>query len=118
MTQKESDFIVVTIPTVPGYKITKVIGLVNGLSPRTRGIGGVIIGALQSIGGGEISAFTSEIEKARVEAVSRAIQQARRIGANAIVGLDIETSDMGGKASYITLLTASGTAVVIEKDSD
>ena len=118
MTQKESDFIVVTIPTVPGYKITKVIGLVNGLSPRTRGIGGVIIGAIQSIGGGEISAFTSEIEKARVEAVSRAIQEARRIGANAIVGLDIETSDMGGKASYITLLTASGTAVVIEKDSD
>lgn len=115
-TQKERDFIVVTIPTVPGYKITKVIGFVNGLSPRTRGIGGVILGALQSIGGGEISAFTSEIEKARVEAVSRAIQQARRIGANAIVGLDIETSDMGGENSYITLLSASGTAVVIERE--
>lgn len=114
--QKEKDMIVVTIPNVPGYKIIKVIGLVNGLSPRTRGIGGVILGAIQSIGGGEISAFTSEIEKARVEAVSRAIQQAKRMGANAIVGLDIETSDMGGEASYIILLSATGTAVIIEKE--
>ncbi len=108
--------IVVTTPTIPGYKMTKVVGLVNGLSPRTRGIGGVILGSIQSIGGGEISAFTSEIEKARVEAVSRAIRQAKRMGANAIVGLDIETSDMGGKASYITLLSATGTAVIIEKE--
>ena len=114
--QQEKEFIVVTIPEVPGYKTKKVVGLVNGLSPRTRGIGGVIIGALQSIGGGEITAFTSEIEKARVEAVSRAIQQARRLGANAIIGLDIETSDMGGEASYITLLSATGTAVIVEKE--
>ena len=71
---------------------------------------------LQSIGGGEISAFTSEIEKARVEAISRAIQQAKKIGANAIVALDIETSDMGGETSFITLLSATGTAVVIEKE--
>lgn len=106
---------VVTIPEIPGYKITKVVGLVNGMSPRTRGIGGVLAGALQSISGGEITAFTSEIEKARVDAVSRAIRQARAMGANAIVGLDIETSDMGGEASYITLLSATGTAVVVEK---
>ena len=114
--QQENDFMVVTIPEVPGYRIKKVVGLVNGLSPRTRGIGGVIAGTIQAIGGGEISAFTSEIEKARVDAVSRCIRQARRLGANAIVGLDIETSDMGGKASYITLLSATGTAVVVEKE--
>ncbi len=115
MTQ-ENDFFVVTTPTVPGYKITKVVGLVNGLSPRTRGLGGVIKGMVQSIGGGEITAFTSEIEKARVEAVSRAMDEARSIGANAIVGLDIETSDVGGESSFITLLSATGTAVVIEKE--
>lgn len=114
--QQETDFTVVTIPTIPGYRIAKVVGLVNGLSPRTRGIGGVFLGALQSIGGGEISAFTSEIEKARVDAISRAIKQARSRGANAIVGLDIETSDMGGTSSYITLLSATGTAVVVEKE--
>ena len=112
----QDNFLVLTTPTVPGYKITKVVGLVNGLSPRSRGIGGVIHGMLQSIGGGEISAFTSEIEKARVEAISRAIKQARSIGANAIVALDIETSDVGGEGSFITLLSATGTAVVIEKE--
>lgn len=114
--QKDRDFKTVTIPSIPGYKITKVIGLVNGLSPRTRGLGGVLRGALQSIGGGEITAFTSEIEKARVDAISRAIKQARKRGANAIVGLDMETSDMGGEASYITLISATGTAVIIEPE--
>jgi len=113
---KEDGFFVVTTPTVPGYIITKVVGLVNGLSPRTRGLGGVIRGMVQSIGGGEITAFTSEIEKARVEAVSRAIVQARSQGANAIVGLDMETSDVGGESSFITLISATGTAVVIEKE--
>jgi uncharacterized protein YbjQ (UPF0145 family) len=115
MTQDDV-FFVVTTPTIPGYKIIKVVGLVNGLSPRTRGIGGVIRGMVQSISGGEITAFTSEIEKARVEAVSRAIEQAQSRGANAIVGLDIETSDVGGESSFITLLSATGTAVVIEKE--
>jgi len=108
-------FQVVTTPTIQGYKITKVVGLVTGLSPRTRGIGGVIHGAIQALMGGEVTAFTSEIEKARDEAVSRAIEQARNIGANAIVGLDLETSDMGGEF-YITLISATGTAVVVEPE--
>ena len=114
--QKDSEFKIVTIPTVPGFKITKVVGLVNGLSPRTRGFGGVIIGELQSIGGGEITAFTSEIEKARVEALSRVILQAKKNGANAVVGLDMETSNVGGGASFILLVSATGTAVVIEPE--
>jgi uncharacterized protein YbjQ (UPF0145 family) len=113
---KDSDFKVVTIPTVPGYRITKVMGLVNGLSPRTSGIGGVLKASLQSIGGGEITALTTEIEKARVNAVSRAIRQAKKRGANAIVGLDMETSDMGGEASFISLISTTGTAVIIEPE--
>jgi uncharacterized protein YbjQ (UPF0145 family) len=88
---------------------------VSGLSPRTRGVGGVLKGALQSIGGGEVSAFTSEIRKARDEAIDRAIQEARELGANALVGLDLETSDLG--QSYITLVPATGTAVKIEPES-
>jgi len=115
LSNKIGDFKVVTTPTVPGYRITRVIGLANGLSPRTRGVGGVIVGALQSIGGGEISAFTSEIEKARAEAITRAIQQARNNGANAIVSLDLETSNVG--EGFITLISATGTAVVIEKEN-
>ena len=108
-------FQVVTTPTIQGYKITKVLGVVTGLSPRTRGVGGVIYGAIQSLIGGEVTAFTVEIEKARDEAVSRAVEKARNKGANAIVGLDLETSDMGGEWS-ITLISATGTAVVIEPE--
>jgi len=106
---------VVTTPSIQGYKITKVIGLVTGLSPRTRGVGGMIFGAIQALMGGEVTAFTTEIEKARLEAVQRAMEKAERQGANAIVGLDLETSDMGGDF-YITLISATGTAVVVEPE--
>jgi uncharacterized protein YbjQ (UPF0145 family) len=106
---------VVTTPSIQGYKITKVIGLVTGLSPRTRGVGGMIFGAIQALMGGEVTAFTTEIEKARLEAVQRAMEKAERLGANAVVGLDLETSDMGGEF-FITLISATGTAVVVEPE--
>jgi len=86
------------------------------ISPRTRGIGGVIWGSVQSLIGGEVTAFTSEVEKARVEAIQRAIEQAERKGANAIVGMDIETSEMGSEAMHIMMMTATGTAVVVEPE--
>ena len=108
--------IVVTTPSRPGYKITKVIGVVTGLSPRTRGMGGQFLAGLQSIMGGEVTAFTSEIEKARVEAIDRAIKQAESKGANAIVGLDLETSDVGSKDMSVMLISATGTAVVIKPE--
>jgi len=108
------DFIVVTTPTVSGYRITKVLGLVTGLTPRTRGVGGVFKAGLQSLKGGEITAFTSEIEKARIQAIERLIEKAKEIGANAIVGVDIETSDIG--QTNVTLISATGTAVIIEPE--
>jgi uncharacterized protein YbjQ (UPF0145 family) len=110
----KNDFIVVTTPTVAGYKIKKVLGMVTGLTPRTRGVGGVFKGALQSLKGGEVKAFTSEIEKARVQATERAIEKAKDMGANAIIGMDIETSDIG--QTNITLISATGTAVMIEPE--
>ncbi len=106
------DFIVVTTPTVAGYKIKKVLGMVTGLTPRTRGVGGVFKASFQSLKGGEVKAFTSEIEKARKEAVERAIEKAKEMGANAIIGMDVETSDIG--QTNITLISATGTAVIIE----
>jgi len=110
----KSDFIVVTTPTVAGYKIKKVLGMVTGLTPRTRGVGGIFKASLQSLKGGEITAFTSEIEKARIEAVERTIEKAKEMGANAIVGMDMETSDIG--QTNVTLISATGTAVIIEAE--
>jgi uncharacterized protein YbjQ (UPF0145 family) len=72
---------------------------------RARGVGGVFKAGLQSFGGGEITAFTSEIRKAKVEAVERAIEEAKKLGANAIIGLDMETSSIG--QTNVTLVSAT-----------
>lgn len=109
----EGDFIIVTTPYVPGYRIKKVLGMVTGLTPRTRGVGGKVVAGIQSIIGGEVSAFTSELEKARNEAIERVKRKAQEMGANAIVGLDIETSDV---FQGVVVISATGTAVIIEPE--
>ena len=78
-----SQFLIVTTPTVAGYKIKKVFGVVTGLTPRTRGILGQFIAGFQSMAGGEVTAFTSEVEKARWEAIERVKARAIALGANA-----------------------------------
>jgi len=104
-------FIVTTTPNIPGYKVTKVFGVVTGITARTRGIGGRIVAGIQTALGGEVEAFTSEMEKARREALQRAIEKAMKIGANALIGLDFETSDI---FNGVVLISATGTAVVAE----
>jgi uncharacterized protein YbjQ (UPF0145 family) len=108
-----TDIIIVTTPTVPGYRVTAVKGIVTGLTARTRGVGGRFVAGIQSMVGGEVSAFTSEIEKARIEAIDRMNAMARRLGANAVIGLDLETSDV---FQGTILISATGTAVVIEPE--
>jgi len=105
----------VTTPTVPGYRITKVFGVVTGLTPRTRGILGKFVAGFESMFGGEVTAFTSELEKARLDAIRRVRSKAMNLGANAVVGLDLETSDLGLQLGII-VISATGTAVVIEKE--
>jgi uncharacterized protein YbjQ (UPF0145 family) len=110
-----SQFLIVTTPTISGYKIKKVLGVITGLTPRTRGIFGKFIAGFESMIGGEVTAFTSEVEKARWEAIDRAKSRAIALGANAIIGLDVETSDLGLQ-SGIVLFSATGTAVIIEPE--
>jgi uncharacterized protein YbjQ (UPF0145 family) len=105
-----SDIIIVTTPTIPGYQVQRIIGVVTGLTARTRGMGGRFIAGLQSMVGGEVSAFTTEIERARAEAINRVRTQARSLGANAILGLDLETTDV---LQGTVLISATGTAVVV-----
>lgn len=107
--------IVVTTPTIPGYKIIKVLGVVTGLSPRTRGVLGKFVAGIQSMVGGEVTSFTTELEKARMEAIERVCKKAAAIGANAVVGLDLETSDIGLQAG-VTVVSATGTAVIAEAE--
>jgi len=111
----EKGFIIVTTPTIPGHKISRVLGVVTGLTPRTRGVLGKFVAGIQSMVGGEITAFTTELEKARIEAMNRVREKAIALGANAIVGLDIETSDLGLQAG-VTVISATGTAVIVEPE--
>ena len=103
----------VTTPSIPGYKVKKVLGVASGLTARTRGIGGKFIAGFQSLAGGEVTAFTSELEKARVEAIQRLKDNASRLGANAVLGLDIETTEV---FQGTVLISATGTAVIIEPE--
>ncbi len=109
-------FIVSTMPTIPGYKVKRVIGIVSGITPRTRGILGKFIAGIESMIGGEVTAFTYEIEKARAEAIDRCRSKAVAMGGNAVLSVDVETSDMGYQMG-ILVFSATGTAVVVEPET-
>ena len=89
----------------------RVLGIVSGMSVRTRGLGGKIVAGFQSMVGGEVTAFMEEIIKARNEAMSRVLEQAQGLGANAVIGLDFETSEV---YQTVVLISATGTAVIAE----
>jgi uncharacterized protein YbjQ (UPF0145 family) len=109
-------FIVATMPTIPGYRVKRVIGIVSGITPRTRGLLGKFIAGIESMIGGEVTAFSYEIEKARAEAIDRIRAKAAALGANAVLSVDIETSDMGYQMG-ILVFSATGTAVVVEPEA-
>lgn len=106
-----TELLIMNTPLPDEYKIVKVLGVVTGLTARTRGIGGKFIAGIEGMVGGEVSAFTSEMEKARFEAIERLKQKALALGANAVVGLDIETTEV-----YMgtVLVSATGTALQVE----
>ena|SRR3989344_3038078 len=106
------DILVMNTPLPDGYKIVKVIGVVTGLTARSRGVGGQFMAGLEAMAGGEITSYTSEIEKARFEAIERMKSKAQEAGANAVVGLDLETANV---FQTIVVLSATGTALVVEK---
>lgn len=104
--------LVVTTPTISGYEIVRILGIVHGLTVRTRGVGGKIVAGIEGMFGGEVTSYSSEAEKARRESLARLIDNARKMGANAVVRADFETSDiLQGTA---TLFSAYGTAVIIK----
>lgn len=102
-----------TSPGVPGFRVVKVLGIVHGMTARTRGIGGKILGGLQSLAGGEVTAFTDELQKAKDEALARMKLQAQRMGANGIIAVDLETTEV---FETVVMVSAHGTAVILEKE--
>ena len=107
-----TEFIVVTTPTIPRYRVKRILGVVTGLTARTRGVGGKFVASIQSMVGGEVSAFTYEIEKARDEAIQRMKEQAQQMGANAVIGIDFESADL----LNVIVISTTGTAVIVEPE--
>lgn len=109
-----NELIIVTTPFVSGYRVTKVIGTTFGLIVRSRGLGQNIFAFFRAWGGGEIKVYTHLLEQVRHQALQRLADHAKSLGANAVVSLGFDTSEMG---SSMTEVLAYGTAVVIEQDS-
>ena len=103
--------IVVSTENIAGYRVTQVMGQVFGVVVRSRGIGGNIMASLRSILGGEIHEYTALLEEARRHAVDRLVRNAGVMGANAIVMMRFDSSEIGQTMSEIV---AYGTAVHIE----
>lgn len=109
-----TDTIVVTTPYVPGYRVTRVIGATFGLIVRSRGLGQNIGAYFRSWAGGEIKVYTQLLEQVRHQAIERLSAHAKSLGANAVISVGFDTSEMG---SAMTEVLAYGTAVVIEPDA-
>jgi len=96
---------------LPGYKITRNIGIVRGITVRSRSIVGTIGAGLQSLFGGNITLWTQLCEHAREEAFQLMSQHARDAGGNAIVGMRYDTTEI---SQGVAEVLAYGTAVVVE----
>jgi len=105
--------IIVTTPYLSGHNIVESKGMVFGLVVRSRGLGGNIMAGLRSLGGGEIHEYTSLLEETRRQALDRLVRNATVVGANAIVSMRFDSSELGGTMSEIV---AYGTAVIVEPD--
>ena len=105
---------VTTTFTIEGYRIKQYLGVVRGIIVRAPTISQGIMGGLKSIIGGKIGAYTEMCEQARQQAYDLLLEHARAVGANAIVGLHYDASEIGGNTGAATEVLCYGTAVVIE----
>jgi uncharacterized protein YbjQ (UPF0145 family) len=108
------EMIVVTTNDLPGYKIARHLGVVRGLTVRSRSLVGNLGAAIQILFGGNISLYTKLAEQARQEAFDLLIQHAEAMGANAILAMRYDANEI---ASAVTEVLAYGTAVVVEKSA-
>ena len=104
--------LVTTSTTLEGYKVTQQLGVIRGITVRSRGIGGNVLGGLQSMLGGQNTVYTDLCEQSREEAYQYMIQHAQQRGANAVINMRYDANEV---MQGITEVLAYGTAVVVEK---
>jgi uncharacterized protein YbjQ (UPF0145 family) len=106
--------IVVTTPYISGQRVVESKGMVFGLVVRSRGLGGNLMASIRSLGGGEIHEYTSLLEDTRRQALDRLVSNATLTGANAVLSMRFDSSELSGTMSEIV---AYGTAVVVAPET-
>jgi uncharacterized protein YbjQ (UPF0145 family) len=102
--------LLVTSNYASGYRVDKVLGMVYGITVRSRGIGGNLVAGLRTIAGGEIREYTQLAQVARQEALDRLSEHAKGMGANAVLSVMFDSTEM---AQSMEEIIAFGTAVVV-----
>lgn len=97
---------------IEGYKISKNLGIVRGITVRSRSIFGNIGALIQSLFGGNITLYTKLCEQTRQESFDMMIKHAEELGANAIVGIRYDATEIAGG---ITEVLCYGTAIIVKK---
>jgi uncharacterized protein YbjQ (UPF0145 family) len=108
MIVSKSDIVVVTTDAIPGREVEAVLGLVRGSTVRAKHLGSDIVASLRNLVGGEVKEYASLLAGAREQAYDRMIDEAWALGANAVVGVRMETSTITQAASEVLFY---GTAV-------
>ncbi|MCW5623309.1 MAG: YbjQ family protein [Burkholderiales bacterium] len=103
--------LVTNLEIVPGKRVAKHLGLVQGSTVRSKHVGKDILAGLKNIVGGELKGYTELLQEAREEATNRMVEQAKAVGANAVLNVRYGTSSITQGAAE---LLAYGTAVVLE----
>ncbi|TWR29045.1 YbjQ family protein [Mucilaginibacter pallidiroseus] len=107
--------LITTSNTLEGYKVTKYLGVVRGITVRSRSVLGNMAGGFQSLFGGRLSVYVELCENAREEAYQLLVQHARVMGANAIINMRYDANEI---MQGITEVLAYGTAVIVEKNAE
>lgn len=105
--------LVTTTPSVEGKKIVQYIGLVNGEAIIGANIVKDFLASIRDVVGGRAGAYEQGLREAKSIAIKEMIEQAQRLGANAIVGVDLDYENIGANGSML-MVSANGTAVVLE----
>jgi uncharacterized protein YbjQ (UPF0145 family) len=103
--------IVTTTENIPGRVVGRALGQCFGLVVRSRGLGGNLVASLRSVVGGEIHEYTELLEQARRQAVDRLVANAAAMGADAVVMMRFDSSEIG---QYMSEIVAYGTAVALK----
>jgi uncharacterized protein YbjQ (UPF0145 family) len=107
--------IVATTPFVAGHNVAETKGQVFGLVVRSRGLAGNFTAGLRSLVGGEIHEYTQLLEDTRRQAIDRLVQNATLMGANAVISMRFDSTEL---ASTMSEIVAYGTAVVVVADAN